>query len=220
MLNLPAIPRGCPVSLTLIVINIGLYLAQMSTGNLITNSGLLYGPAVQGGQWWRLISSGFLHGSLLHVGFNMYLLFMLGPHLERAYGSLRFSLMYLGALIGGALGVMLFAWDQPTLGASGAVLGLAGAMGMALHERGIALRQSPVFGLVILNLALPLLVPGISFAGHFGGVVVGMLMGYLLVWLPARSHGASAGNTVSIGAAAVVLLGALTIMAASLGGVV
>lgn len=220
MPKLPSIPRGCPVSLGLIVINIGLYLAQMSSGNLITNSGLLYGPAVQGGQWWRLISSGFLHGSLLHVGFNMYLLFMLGPHLERAYGSVRFSLMYAGSLVGGALGVMLFAWDQPTLGASGAVLGLAGAMGIALHERGIGLRQSPVFGLVVLNLALPLLVPGISFSGHFGGVVTGMLLGYLLVWLPARSHGASTGNTLSIGAAAVVLLSALTVMAASLGGVI
>ncbi|MGQ7843223.1 rhomboid family intramembrane serine protease [Granulosicoccus sp. 3-233] len=220
MPNLPALPRGCPLSLTLIVINIGLYLAQMSTGNLITNSGLLYGPAVQGGQWWRLFSSGFLHGSLLHVGFNMYLLFMLGPHLERAYGSLRFALMYAGSLVGGALGVMAFAWDQPTLGASGAVLGLAGAMGIALHERGIGLRQSPVFGLVVLNLALPLLVPGISFSGHFGGVLAGILLGYLLVWLPARSHGASTGNTLSIGAAAVALLIALTVMAATLGGVV
>lgn len=219
MPSLPSIPRGCPVSLVLIVINVALYLAQMSTGNLITNSGLLYGPAVQEGQWWRLISSGFLHGSLLHVGFNMYLLFMLGPHLERGYGSLRFSLMYAGSLMGGALGVMMFAWDQPTLGASGAVLGLAGAMGIALHERGISLRQSPVFGLVILNLALPLLVPGISFWGHFGGVAAGVLLGYLLTWLPARSHGASAGNTLSIGAAAVVLLAALTVMAASLGGV-
>ena len=92
-------------------------------------------------------------------------------------------------------------------------------MGIALHERGMKPQQSPVFGLVVLNLALPLLVPGISFWGHFGGVLAGMLIGYLVIWLPARSQGSSAGNTVSIGAAAVVLISALAVMAAMVGGV-
>ena len=191
----------------------------MSSNGGITNAGLLYGPMVQQGQWWRLLTSGFLHGSVLHVGFNMYLLYMLGPELERGFGSVRFALMYFGSLAGGALAVMLFDWDQPTLGASAAVLGLAGSMGIALHERGMKPQQSPVFGLVVLNLALPLLVPGISFWGHFGGVLAGMLIGYLVIWLPARSQGSSAGNTVSIGAAAVVLISALAVMAAMVGGV-
>lgn len=196
-----------------------LYVGQMATNGGITNAGLLYGPAVQQGQWWRLLTSGFLHGSLLHVAFNMYLLYMLGPQLERGFGSLRFALMYFGSLAGGALAVMLFDWDQPTLGASAAVLGLAGALGIALHERGMKPQQSPVFGLVVLNLALPLLVPGISFWGHFGGVLAGILIGYLVIWLPARSQGSSVSNTVSIGAAAVVLLSALAVMAAMVGGV-
>ena len=174
---------------------------------------------VQQGQWWRLLTSGFLHGSVLHVGFNMYLLYMLGPELERGFGSVRFALMYFGSLAGGALAVMLFDWDQPTLGASAAVLGLAGSMGIALHERGMKPQQSPVFGLVVLNLALPLLVPGISFWGHFGGVLAGLLIGYLVIWLPARSRGSSAGKTVSIGAATVVLISALAVMAAMVGGV-
>ena len=191
----------------------------MSSNGGITNAGLLYGPMVQQGQWWRLLTSGFLHGSVLHVGFNMYLLYMLGPELERGFGRVRVALMYFGSLAGGALAVMLFDWDQPTLGASAAVLGLAGSMGIALHERGMKPQQSPVFGLVVLNLALPLLVPGISFWGHFGGVLAGMLIGYLVIWLPARSQGSSAGNTVSIGAAAVVLISALAVMAAMVGGV-
>lgn len=222
MPSLPSLPRDCPASLALITINVALYLAQMTTGNLLANLGLLYGPVVQDGQWWRVVTSGFLHGSLLHVGFNMYLLFMLGPHLERSLGSLRFLLVYAGSLAGGALGVMLFAWAQPTLGASGAVLGLAGAMGVAMHERGIRPQQSPVFGLVVLNIALPLLVPGISFWGHLGGILAGMLMGYLLIWLPIRRRqpagSRAAGNSLSTAGATVVGLFALSLAAALSGG--
>lgn len=219
MPRLPSLPAGAPVSLALIALNLLLYVGQMSSNGSMTNAGLLYGPMVQQGQWWRLFTSGFLHGSVLHVGFNMYLLYMLGPQLEREFGSLRFALMYAGSLAGGALTVMLFDWNQPTLGASAAVLGLAGAMGIALHERGMKPQQSPVFGLVVLNLALPLLVPGISFWGHFGGVLAGVLIAYLLIWLPARSRGSSTSNTASIGAAAVVLISALAVMAAMVGGV-
>jgi membrane associated rhomboid family serine protease len=215
----PALPRNCPVTLALITLNLMLYLGQLATQGTLTNLGLLYGPAVQDGQWWRLLSSGFLHGSLVHIAFNMYLLYMLGTQLERSTGSGRFALLYFGSLAGGALSVMLFDWNQPTLGASAAVLGLAGSMGVALHERGIKPQKSPVFGLVILNLGLPLLVPGISFWGHFGGVAAGMIMGYLLIWLPARTHGASAGNALSVGLAAMVLLAALSVMAAMVGGV-
>jgi membrane associated rhomboid family serine protease len=218
-MKLPTLPRDCPVSLALIAINALLYLAQLGTQGNLTNLGLLYGPAVQDGQWWRLLSSGFLHGSLLHIAFNMYLLYMLGQQLERNLGSARFTLMYFGSLAGGALAVMLFDWNQPTLGASAAVLGLAGALGVALHERGVKPQQSPIFGLVLLNLGLPLLVPGISFWGHFGGVLAGMLLGYLVVWLPARATGASTVNTLSLGAAAVVLVGALSVMAALVGGI-
>lgn len=211
--------REAPASLVLIIANLLIYLAQMGTADAITQLGLLYGPYVQGGQWWRLLSAGFLHGSILHVGFNMYLLYLLGPQLERNFGSLRFLLMYFGSLAGGALAVMLFDWQQPTLGASGAVLGLAGALGIALHERGIKPQQSPVFGLVLLNLGLPLLVPGISFWGHFGGVVSGMLLGYLVIWQPARSRTTAPATTLSYGMAAVVVLGALAMAAAVMGGV-
>ena len=114
--------------------------------------------------------------------------------------------MYFGSLFGGALAVMLFDFAQPTLGASGAVLGLASAMFVTLWGRGVNPRQSPVFGLVILNLALPLLVPGISFWGHFGGVLAGAAMGFVLVWLPDRNRKAASVNSISQGAALVVLL--------------
>ncbi|MFT7214741.1 MAG: membrane associated rhomboid family serine protease [Granulosicoccus sp.] len=212
------IPNGCPASLTLIGITVAIYLAQISTQGEVTNLGVLYGPAVQHGQWWRMISAGFLHGSMVHIAFNMYLLFVLGPQLERLFGSLRFLLIYFGALVGGSMVVMLFDWSQGTLGASGAALGLAGAMGVALYERGVPPQKSPIFGLVVLNLALPLLVPGISFWGHFGGIAAGAFMGYLLIWLPARTTRNPPLNSTSLGVTAIVVFAALGFFAAKIGG--
>ena len=205
---MPSLPKGCPVTLVLIAINVLLFAGQFATQDSLTNMGLLYGPYVQGGQYWRILTSGFLHGSIVHIGFNMYLLYMLGPQMEQGFGSLRFSLMYFGSLFGGALAVLLFGFTQPTLGASGAVLGLAGAMFVALWGRGVSPRQSPVFGLVILNLALPLLVPGISFWGHFGGVVAGAAVAFILVTLPDKSRTQGSKNSLSQGAALVALMAA------------
>jgi len=213
---MPSLPKNCPVTLTLIGVCVVLFAGQFATQDMLTNLGLLYGPAVQGGQYWRILTSGFLHGSILHIGFNMYLLYVLGPQLEQSFGSLRFSLMYFGSLFGGALAVLLFGFTQPTLGASGAVLGLAGAMFVALWGRGVSPRQSPVFGLVILNLALPLLVPGISFWGHFGGVVAGAAMAFVMIWLPEKNRTANSANSLSHGAALTVLMAAGCLLAPKL----
>ena len=142
----------------------------------------------------------------------MYLLFMLGPQMEQGFGSLRFSLMYFGSLFGGALAVLIFDFAQPTLGASGAVLGLAGAMFVALWARGVNPRQSPVFGLVILNLALPLLVPGISFWGHFGGVAAGAALAAVLIWLPEKNLMPKSANSLSQGIALTAVMAALCLI--------
>lgn len=203
---MPSLPKGCPVTLTIMAANILFFAGQLASQDMLTNMGLLYGPLVQDGQYWRMISSGFLHGSILHIAFNMYLLYMLGPQLESALGSVRFSLMYFGALIGGTLAVLSFGFMQPTLGASGAVLGLAGAMFITLWARGISPTKSPVFGLVVLNLGLPLLIPGISFWGHFGGVVAGALLAYVMVWLPEHSRSRSGRKNITQGGAVVLVL--------------
>jgi len=215
---MPSLPKDCPVTLTLIAINVLLFAGQFATQDLLTDLGLLYGPYVQGGQYWRILTSGFIHGSILHIGFNMYLLYMLGPQMEQGFGSLRFSLMYFGSLFGGALAVLVFGFMQPTLGASGAVLGLAGAMFISLWGRGVSPQQSPVFGLVVLNLALPLLVPGISFWGHFGGVVAGAAMAFVLVWLPDKGHTTGSTNSLSHGTAMVVVMMAACLAVPSLMG--
>lgn len=200
------LPKGSPVTLTLIGLNLLLFIGQYLTQDLITNFGLLYGPAVEDGQYWRIITSGFLHGGVIHLAFNMYLLFMMGPELESNLGSRRFFLMYFGALIGGSLAVLSFGFMQPTLGASGAVLGLAGAMFVALWGRGISFKDSPVFGLVVINLLLPLLVPGISFWGHFGGVVAGGLMAFVMVWLPEKNRSGKPFKNLSLGIALLLIM--------------
>ncbi|MEE9320200.1 MAG: rhomboid family intramembrane serine protease [Granulosicoccus sp.] len=216
-MNLSALPRGIPVTLSLIVLNALAFLAQQATRGDVDQWGVLFGPAVEAGQWWRLLSSGFLHGSLFHIGFNMFLLYALGSQLERGIGSARFALLYFGALFGGALTVMMFDWDQPTLGASGAVLGIAGGFAVALWAQGNDPRQSPIFGLVLLNLGLPLLIPGISFWGHFGGVAAGALMAGLLIWWPTKNSNASKRMTLLNGTGAMALLAFCSVMAARLG---
>ena len=200
------LPKNSPVTITLIGLNLIFFVGQFLTQDFITNMGRLYGPFVQNGEYWRIITSGFLHGSIIHIAFNMYLLFMMGPELESNLGSRRFFLMYFGALLGGSLAVLSFGFSQPTLGASGAVLGLAGAMFVVLWGRGISVKDSPVFGLVVINLLLPLLIPGISFWGHFGGVVAGGLMAFLMVWLPEKNRSGKEFQNLSLGIATLILL--------------
>ncbi len=181
-----------PITVGLIVVNVITYLLQGSgvvvgdPARTVTGWGRLFGPDVADGEVWRIVTAAFLHGSLIHIGFNMYLLWALGQQLERALGTARYLLIYAAGLFGGSLAVLAFNFDTPTLGASGAVLGLAGALGAVLWARGVPLNRSPVFGLVILNLALPLLLTGISFWGHLGGIMGGFVAGWLLTWLPER----------------------------------
>ncbi len=210
------------VTQALIAVNVLAYFAQQALPDL-TIDGLLFGPLIAEGEWWRLLTSGFLHGSLFHIGFNMYLLWMIGPELEKAFGKAKFLLLYFGSLFAGAAAVTIFNWDAPTLGASGAVLGLAGAMAAVYQIRGFNFRQSPVYGLVVLNLALPVVTAfvnigfgRISFWGHFGGMVGGAVIAAVLIYLPER--GIIPKNlAVSAAAAAVVGFAVLGLVGSELG---
>ena len=198
--NLPS-SRRSNLIVALIVVNAVIYLAQVGTQDEVTLDGLLFGPAVADGEWWRVVTSAFLHGSLIHIGFNMYALYALGPPLLEGLGWARFSLIYLGGLFGGSAAVLAFNWGTPTLGASGAVLGLGGALAAALWARGITPSQTSLAPVLGLNLLLPLLVGGISFWGHLGGIAGGFVAGWLLTWLPLRfrqSQGVAVGAAVAL----------------------
>jgi membrane associated rhomboid family serine protease len=127
-------------------------------------------------EYWRLVSAGFLHENLLHIAFNMYLLYLLGLMLEPAIGSVRFAAVYFAALLAGSFGALL-ATAAPSLGASGAVFGLMGAMVVELRARRLSVMESGIGGLILINLILSFSLANISVGAHVGGLIGGALAG-------------------------------------------
>ncbi|MGD9697018.1 MAG: rhomboid family intramembrane serine protease [Thermoleophilia bacterium] len=175
-------------TIALVAINVIVYLAEMAQGvgvrgvggSELVSDGALYGPAVADGEWWRLVTGGFLHASIIHVGFNMYLLWILGEALERYAGTARFVAIYACGLLWGAAGALVAEPDALTVGASGAVFGLMAAMYLLERQRGIALLGSSVGMLLLLNLAITFFIPGISIGGHIGGIIGGAGAAFVL----------------------------------------
>jgi membrane associated rhomboid family serine protease len=151
--------------------------AGLTGGDALAALGGLYGPRVAAGEWWRILTAGFLHAGLLHVGMNMLALFVFGPPLEASLGRLRFSVLYLASLVAGSLGALLLSPNQLTVGASGAIFGLLGAL---LVGRPAGIRAAGVVPLLLINLVFTVAVPGISIGGHLGGLVGGLVAGGLL----------------------------------------
>lgn len=135
---------------------------------------------VANGEWWRLVTSGFLHANLIHVGFNMFVLYRLGQLLEPVLGRARFVLAYFVAMLGGSLGVMLLDPNHYTVGASGAVFGLMGVAVAVCRARGINVMDTGLGPMIMLNLVFTFAIPGISIGGHVGGLIVGFLAGSIL----------------------------------------
>jgi membrane associated rhomboid family serine protease len=136
---------------------------------------------VQNGEWYRIVTSGFLHFGLLHVGMNMLLLWQLGQLLEPALGQWRFSLLYFASMFGGAAGALLLTPDGLTGGASGAVFGLMAAAAVGLQQRGVNPMRTGIGGTLILNLLITFMIPGISIGGHVGGALTGAAVGYAML---------------------------------------
>ncbi len=180
----------------LIAINVIAYLAMVSSGagldgrgGTVFTNGALFGPAVDAGDWWRIVTAGFLHSGILHLAFNMYFLYFLGTLLEPAIGKLRFAIIYFVSLVGGSFGALLISPDAVTVGASGAVFGLMGAAILAMRARGIDPMQSGLGLTLLLNLGITFVIPGISVGGHVGGLVAGGIVGYLLFEVAERRRG-------------------------------
>jgi membrane associated rhomboid family serine protease len=125
--------------------------------------------------WYRLITSGFLHFGVLHLAFNMYFLYVLGPMLELPLGRTRFALLYFASLLGGSFGVILSDSASITAGASGAVFGLLGAATVGLWRRGVNPFSTGIGTALLINLFITFAMPGISIGGHLGGAAVGAL---------------------------------------------
>jgi membrane associated rhomboid family serine protease len=143
------------------------------------------------GEWYRLITGGFLHANILHLGMNMFALWILGSQLEAAVGRLRFAVVYGSALLAGSFGVMLLSPHEPTVGASGAIFGLLGLALAAQRSQGVNIWQSGLGGILLINLAFTFGIPGISIGGHIGGLAGGYLCGVVLYEIGPRLRNAS-----------------------------
>ena len=139
-------------------------------------------PGVAQGAYWRLVTSAFLHANPLHIAFNMYALYLFGPMLERMLGSVRFLALYLTCAVSGSVMAYWFSGPlTPTLGASGAVFGLFGAALVLLYKRG----EDVSFLLLLLGLNVVLSFrPQVSWQGHFGGLLAGLLIGAVVAYAP------------------------------------
>jgi len=142
---------------------------------------------VDGGAYWRLITSVFLHVSVIHILFNMYALTIFGPMLEGALGRLRFVALY---LVSGLAGSVMVYWLTepyvPTLGASGAVYGLFGAAFAVFARRGLQLQG--LFVMMAINLVITFSVERISWQGHLGGLLAGLFLGWALAYAPRKNR--------------------------------
>ena len=163
----------------IIAINVGLYL-WMSVSNfeaVSSNNFVISKYLLEQGEWYRLISCGFVHFGLFHVAMNMMLASQLGQMFEPRIGSLRFGLLYFASLLGGSVGALMLSPDAITGGASGAVFGLMAAAVVGMRQEGLNPLRSGLGLTFAINLAITLTIPGISIGGHFGGAAVGAICG-------------------------------------------
>ncbi|MYD16710.1 MAG: rhomboid family intramembrane serine protease [Chloroflexi bacterium] len=144
----------------------------------------LHGAFVYDGEWWRLVTSAFLHYGLLHMAMNVFILVLLGRMLEPAIGGWRMLLLYGVSLTGGALGALMVEPNAYTAGASGAVFGLAGAVVIAERASGRRWQDSGILAFLVINIIFSLLIPRVSIGGHLGGMIVGAIAAGILWSFP------------------------------------
>ncbi|MGW2345766.1 rhomboid family intramembrane serine protease [Streptomyces sp. NPDC001661] len=202
------------VTKVLLGICVAVFVVQMTVGDRFTERfemlGLAWVPDLGGlegvaeGQWYRLLTAMFLHGSYVHIAFNMLSLWWIGGPLEAALGRARYLALYLvSGLAGSALTYLLEAQNQPSLGASGAIFGLFGATAVLMRRLNYDLR--PVIGLLVINLIFTFS-PGFNIAwqAHIGGLVGGLIVGYAMVHAPRERR-----TLVQYGTCGLVLLAVL-----------
>ena len=176
------------VTYALIGINLAIFLLQYLGGikEVAGDWGMWPVGIAVGGEWWRLLTGAFLHGSLLHIAFNMYILFALGPTLERVLGHGRYLLLYVLAALGG--GVASYAFSEMrtvSVGASGAIFGLMAALIVAGRRMRYDIKQVVI--LLGINVVIGFMAPNVDWRAHLGGLVTGAAVAAVLVYAP-RAH--------------------------------
>lgn len=184
-----AIVRRAVVTQVLIGICVAVFILQYLAGfDAVVGTYAMQPAAVAlGGEWWRLLTAAFLHLSILHILFNMYVLYLIGPELEALFGHVRFLIVYLLAAVGGSIASFAFGpFLVPSAGASGAIFGLMAALIVAGHS----LRRDVTQVIVLLgvNIVIGFLVPNIDWRAHLGGAVVGAAAAAVMAYAPRQSR--------------------------------
>ncbi len=204
------------VTYVLIALNVLVFVVTMVQGggerglgnSTVFQEGALVPIFVAEGEWWRLVTNGFLHAGLLHIAMNMLSLYFVGLALERLLGRGRFLIVYLLSLLGGSVAAFVLSdIDTATVGASGAIFGLLGALAVTFKRMRLDLRQLGF--IVLLNLVITFTNSSISWQAHLGGFVVGAIVGAAMVYPPAARRAAwqwSVSAAVLIALIATVLL--------------
>jgi membrane associated rhomboid family serine protease len=185
-----SLPSTPVVTQALIAINVAAFIAETVAGapfgggggGVVWNKGVLFGPSiVNQHEYWRIVTAGFLHDGVLHILVNMLSLYFVGSVLEPAVGRVNFAAIYLASLLAGSFGALLFQPLAPTVGASGAIFGIFGALIVVARARGIPIWQSGLGPVLVINLLFSVSFRGISIGGHIGGLVAGLIAGALIV---------------------------------------
>ena len=199
-------PSASTIGVTQIILGInlavflGMALATSSvmgfTGLDLVRWGANYGPYTLSGEWWRLLTSVFVHGGIIHIAFNMWCLWNLGALCEALYGPGTYATIYLLCGVGGSLGSVIWhSFGPPSVGASGAIFGLAGALLAAFKLGEFSVPRSALSGtlrslgaFVFYNLIFGAAIRGVDNAAHIGGLITGLILGALIALLAPRQE--------------------------------
>jgi membrane associated rhomboid family serine protease len=211
---------GAKVTKALVAINVAVYVAELVTGGGVNGTGstiylhgVLFGPLVEQGDWWRLVTAAFLHYGPVHLILNMVGLYWFGSLLEERIGSGRYLMLYLVSGLAGSAGALLWpnGFLTPTVGASGAIFGILGA-GLVLERQRDYVFGGSALGVILINFVLTFSISSISKGGHIGGLVGGIVCALGLTRF-GRGH-AAYGRPGVLGVATIVLVGVASIAVA------
>jgi membrane associated rhomboid family serine protease len=208
-----------PVTFALIAINVLVFIAgemDPTLGRRMLLEGAHLPALVTAGEWWRALTSIFLHGGFTHVLFNMWALFVFGPSLEHRFGTVSFGALYLACGLGGSALYQAVGRDVFAVGASGAIFGLMGALLATAYKQRFTPAGRAVFSQVLLllaiNLAIPFIVPNVAWEAHVGGLITGVVVATAWERLPV-SGPAAAGRRVAVAIAVAIVAMAIVLVA-------